>query len=192
MPGYAKATVLTVEDDPIVRADLRLILEDAGFDVCAEAGDGYEAVTRAREHRPDLILLDLGLPRLGGVEATRLILEERPVPIVALTGYSNVEAHREAIEAGAANVVLKPFNAYDVVGKLRAALKSEDGFVAPAPPPAIADSDEDYRLRVLAEDLVRKGRTQREIERALRSATDAPGVTISSFAAAIDWLRRRA
>src|SRR5438094_10001190 len=85
MAALATASVLTVEDDPIVRADLRLILEDAGFDVCPDARDGVEAVEFAREHRPDLILIDLSLPRLDGVEATRQILSERTVPIVALT-----------------------------------------------------------------------------------------------------------
>ena len=70
MQALATASVLTVEDDPIVRADLRLILEDAGFDVCADARDGVEAVELARQHRPDLILMDLNLPGLDGVEAT--------------------------------------------------------------------------------------------------------------------------
>ena len=60
----ATARVMTVEDDPIVRADLRLVLEDAGFGVCADARDGIEAVELARLHTPDLIVLDLGLPRL--------------------------------------------------------------------------------------------------------------------------------
>ena len=77
MPASTPARVLTVEDDPIVRADLRLILEDNGFDVCADARDGVEAVELAREHRPDLILIDLHLPELDGVEATRRILDER-------------------------------------------------------------------------------------------------------------------
>jgi two-component system, response regulator PdtaR len=190
MPSYAKATVLTVEDDPIVRADLRLILEDAGFEVCAEARDGYEALSQAREHRPDLILLDLGLPRLGGVEATRLILDERPVPIVALTGYANVEAHRDAIDAGAADVVLKPFSERDLVGRLRAALDTEDAVATQ--PLATADSDTNYRLHVLVEDLVRKGHSQREIERELRLVTGEPGTTVSLITAAIHWLRRKA
>src|SRR4051794_33719951 len=65
----AAARVMTVEDDPIVRADLRLVLEDAGFGVCADARDGIEAVELARLHAPDLIVLDLGLPKLDGVEA---------------------------------------------------------------------------------------------------------------------------
>jgi CheY-like chemotaxis protein len=108
MAAHATASVLTVEDDPIVRADLRLILEDAGFDVCPDARDGVEAVELAREHRPDLILIDLSLPRLDGVEATRQILSERTVPIVALTGHRTGVVER-ALEAGAVAHVLKPF-----------------------------------------------------------------------------------
>jgi chemotaxis response regulator CheB len=72
--------VLTVEDDPTVRADLRLVLEDAGFDVVAQAGDEAEAVELVREHRPDVVVL-----RSRG-EASQRILEERPVPIVELPG----------------------------------------------------------------------------------------------------------
>src|SRR5207237_158128 len=89
MSALAATRVMTVEDDPIVRADLRLILEDAGFEVCADARDGVEAVELARHHRPDLILLDLVLPSLDGVEATRRILGEQDVPIVAFTGHAN-------------------------------------------------------------------------------------------------------
>ena len=90
----APTSVLTVEDDPIIRADLRLVLETAGFDVCPDARDGVEAIELAREHEPDVILLDLGLPRLGGVEATRRILAHRDVPIVALTGMSGAARRR--------------------------------------------------------------------------------------------------
>jgi chemotaxis response regulator CheB len=72
----AAPSVLTVEDDPTVRADLRLALEDAGFDVVADARDGAEAVDLAREHRPDVVVL-----RARGETSTR-ILEEHRVPIV--------------------------------------------------------------------------------------------------------------
>ena len=68
------ATVLTVEDDPVTRADLRVVLEDAGFTVVPDARDGLEALELARRHEPDVVLLDLGLPRLGGVEAVRRLL----------------------------------------------------------------------------------------------------------------------
>jgi CheY-like chemotaxis protein len=117
----ATASVLTVEDDPIVRADLRLVLEDAGFTVVADARDGVEAVELARVHRPDVIVLDLGLPRLDGVEATNLILAERRVPIVALTGRSSTLAEA-AIDAGAASYLLKPFGRAQVVSAVEDAL----------------------------------------------------------------------
>ena len=126
MPVSATATatatsVLTVEDDPIVRAELRLVLEGAGFEVCADARDGVEAVELAREHEPDAILLDLGLPRLDGVGAARRILAERDVPIVALTGRSRDHAE-EAIEAGAVSYVMKPFVEGEVVRALHDAI----------------------------------------------------------------------
>jgi response regulator NasT len=119
---FAVAKVLTVEDDPVVRADLRLVLEDAGFEVCPDARDGVEAVELAREHRPDVILLDLGLPRLDGVEATRQIRDEHDVPIVALTGHRDGRIVERAMEAGATTYVLKPFAEHQVVGALRDAL----------------------------------------------------------------------
>ncbi len=117
----ALGNVLTVEDDPIVRADLRLVLEDAGFTVCAGARDGVEAIELARLHQPDLILLDLGLPRLDGVAAAEHILREQDVPIVALTGRS--EAHAEsALDAGAMTWLGKPFNDRELVETVVATL----------------------------------------------------------------------
>jgi response regulator NasT len=119
----AAPSVLTVEDDPITRADLRLVLEGAGFDVVADARDGVEAVELAREHRPDLILLDLGLPRLNGIEASHRILAERTVPIVALTGRSQRLAE-QAVAAGVSSYVLKPFLTAELVEALIRALVS--------------------------------------------------------------------
>jgi two-component system, response regulator PdtaR len=121
MTALARATVLTVEDDPFVRADIRLVLEEAGFDVCADAADGLSAVDLAREHTPDVILLDLGLPRLDGVEAARRILAERDVPIVALTGRSRALVDR-ALEAGAFGYVAKPFHEEEIVDALHDAI----------------------------------------------------------------------
>ena len=120
----AAATVLTVDDDPVVRADLRLVLEEAGFEVCAGARDGLEAVELARTEKPDVILLDLALPRLDGVEATRLILDEREVPIVALTGHGRERGGMadRAVAAGAVGVVRKPFSERAVVDAVADAL----------------------------------------------------------------------
>lgn len=130
-------TVLTVEDNPLVRLDLRTILEDAGFEVCGGARDGLEAIALARETEPDVILLDLGLPRMDGVEAARRILEERPVPIVALTGRSEAYAER-AVEAGASAWLRKPFSEDDLVAVLRRAVGDPE---APAPEPPASTPD---------------------------------------------------
>jgi two-component system, response regulator PdtaR len=119
----ATARVMTVEDDPIVRADLRLVLEDAGFGVCAGARDGVEAVELARLHAPDVIVLDLGLPRLDGVEATRQILSERDVPIIVLTGRSSSLAE-EAMDAGAVTYLRKPFVERELVDTVTTTLAS--------------------------------------------------------------------
>jgi response regulator NasT len=130
--------VLTVEDDPIVRMDLRVILEDAGYDVCPEAKDGVEAVELARTHRPDLILIDLGLPRLDGVEATRQILGERDVPIVAVTGHATGAMARQAIEAGAVAHVQKPFHETQLIRAIDGALAEQASSSAPVGAPTEA------------------------------------------------------
>jgi response regulator NasT len=161
MNARSPARILTVEDDPIVRADLRLVLETAGFDVCADARDGVEAVDLAREHRPDLILIDLGLPQLDGVEATRRILGERDVPIVALTGHRSGELVDRAVEAGVVGHVLKPFHEAHLVETLNDALAER------------ATHDEAV-LRgqlILIERMQRQGRSDREITRALEDQT---------------------
>src|SRR5439155_1349971 len=81
----------------LVREEL---LEQAGFEVCAEARDRLEAVELAREAEPDVAVLDVKMPRLDGIEAARRILEERPIPIVMLTAYGQDELVSRAVEAG--------------------------------------------------------------------------------------------
>jgi CheY-like chemotaxis protein len=154
-------SILTVEDDPIVRADLRLILEDNGYEVCAAARDGVEAVALAREHAPDLILIDLNLPGLDGVEATRQILSERDVPIVALTGYAESGVIDRAVEAGAVGHLTKPFSERGLVEVVRAAL-GETGVEI-----------DHYAMRVLIEQMVRENYGEREIHAAVRRAVGA-------------------
>ncbi len=158
MPDPSPARILTVEDDPIVRADLRLVLEDAGFDVLPDARDGVEAVDHAREHRPDLILIDLGLPRLSGVEATRQILDERDVAIVALTGHHEGELVDEALDAGAVGHVLKPFHDRQLVETLRTALVERG---------RREDEKERRRQLLLIDSLVRRGYAEAQIVAAL-------------------------
>jgi DNA-binding response OmpR family regulator len=121
MTNGAVATVLTVDDDPIVRADVRLVLEDAGFNVLPSARDGEQAVELARTHNPDVIVLDLGLPGMDGAEASRRIRDERDVPIVALTGHRGGELVDRA--AGlVSSYVYKPFAEGELIGAVTEAV----------------------------------------------------------------------
>jgi CheY-like chemotaxis protein len=165
LAAFARARVLTVEDDPIVRADLRLILEGAGFDVCPDARDGLEAVELARVHRPDLVLIDLNLPGVNGVEAARRILDERQLPIVALTGYSSGGFVERAIEAGAVAHVLKPFHEAQLVGTVTGALAAH-GLHQERGSWELDEEDHRDKL-VLVESMVRGGYSEREIVAAL-------------------------
>src|SRR4051794_41812332 len=100
--------ILVAEDESIIRLDLRSLLESAGFEVCAEARDGVEAVALARSEQPDLAILDVKMPKLDGIEAARKILDERPIPVVMLTAYGQDELVSRAVEAGGFGVPLEP------------------------------------------------------------------------------------
>ena len=113
--------ILIAEDETLIRLDLRGILERAGFEVCAEARDGLEAVDLARETRPDLAILDVKMPRLDGIDAARQILDERPIPIVVLTAYGQDELVARAVEAGVFGYLVKPFREADLLPAIRAA-----------------------------------------------------------------------
>jgi len=113
--------ILVAEDETIIRLDLRDLLVRSGFDVVAEARDGEEAVALAREHAPDLAILDVKMPRLDGIEAARRILDERPIPIVMLTAYGQDELVSRAVEAGVFGYLVKPFREADLLPAIRTA-----------------------------------------------------------------------
>ena len=113
--------ILLAEDETIIRLDLRALLEQAGFEVCAEARDGVEAVELARSEQPDLAVLDVKMPRLDGIEAARRILDERPIPIVMLTAYGQDELVSRAVEAGVFGYLVKPFREQDLLPAIQAA-----------------------------------------------------------------------
>lgn len=113
--------LLVAEDETIIRADLRGLLERSGFEVCAEARDGEEAVALARSERPDLAIMDVKMPKLDGIEAARRILEERPIPIVLLSAYGQDELVSRAVEAGVFGYLVKPFREQDVLPALQTA-----------------------------------------------------------------------
>jgi AmiR/NasT family two-component response regulator len=113
--------LLIAEDETIIRLDLRELLERAGFEICAEARDGLEAVELARKELPDLAILDVKMPRLDGIEAARRILEERPIPIVMLTAYGQQELIAKAVEVGVYGYLVKPFREADLLPAIETA-----------------------------------------------------------------------
>jgi two-component system, response regulator PdtaR len=113
--------ILIAEDETIIRLDLRDLLERAGFEVCAEAKDGEEAVELARAERPDLAILDVKMPRLDGIEAAKRMLDERPLPIVMLTAYGQDELVARAVEAGVFGYLVKPFREQDLLPAIHTA-----------------------------------------------------------------------
>jgi AmiR/NasT family two-component response regulator len=113
--------ILVAEDETIIRLDLVAMLDRAGLDVCAEARDGDEAVALAREHEPDLAIMDVKMPGLDGIEAARRILDERPIPIVMLTAYGQEELVNRAVEAGVFGYLVKPFREQDLLPAIVAA-----------------------------------------------------------------------
>src|SRR4051812_5457772 len=113
--------ILIAEDETIIRLDLRDLLERSGFEICAEARDGLEAVELAVSEQPDLAILDVKMPRLDGIEAARRILDARPIPIVMLTAYGQDELVSRAVEAGVFGYLVKPFRESDLLPAIRTA-----------------------------------------------------------------------
>lgn len=113
--------ILVAEDETIIRLDLVELLKRAGMDVVAQARDGEEAVALAREHEPDLAVLDVKMPHLDGIEAARRILDERPIPIVMLTAYGQEELVARAVEAGVFGYLVKPFRESDLLPAIHTA-----------------------------------------------------------------------
>ena len=123
MPSPSRPRLVVAEDQALIRLDLERLLDEAGFDVCGSARDGLEAVELALELRPDIVVLDVKMPRLDGVEAARRILAERFVPIVMLTAYGYGELISRAADAGVVGFVVKPFKESALVEALREALQ---------------------------------------------------------------------
>jgi response regulator NasT len=117
----AKRTVIVAEDESIIRMDIVETLRDNNFDVVAEASDGEEAVELVRKHSPDLLVMDIKMPKLDGISAAEQLIGSG-TPIVFLTAFSQKELVDRAGEAGAMAYVVKPFTPSDLLPAIEIAL----------------------------------------------------------------------
>jgi response regulator NasT len=114
--------VLVVEDEALIRLDLTEMLREEGYVVAGEAGDGEQAVTLARELRPDLVIMDVKMPKVDGIASAADIVGERIAPVVMLTAFSQRDLIESARDAGAMAYLVKPFARHELVPAIELAV----------------------------------------------------------------------
>jgi two-component system, response regulator PdtaR len=117
-----KTRVVVAEDESLIRIDIVEILEDNGFEVVGEAGDGEKAVALVEELLPDLVVMDVKMPLMDGITAAEIIGKKNLAPVVLLTAFSQRELVERAAEAGALAYVVKPFTPNDLIPAIDIAL----------------------------------------------------------------------
>lgn len=118
----APRRVVVAEDESLIRLDIVEILRDNGFEVVGEAGDGEAAVKLATELKPDLVVMDVKMPKLDGISAAEQLGKDHIAPVVLLTAFSQKELVERASEAGALAYVVKPFTPNDLLPAIEIAL----------------------------------------------------------------------
>ncbi len=114
--------VLVVEDEALIRMDLAEMLTEEGYVVAGEAGDGEQALELARRLHPDLVIMDIKMPKMDGITAATNIVEERIAPVVMLTAFSQRELIEQARDAGAMAYLVKPFARHELVPAIELAV----------------------------------------------------------------------
>lgn len=124
-----KTRIVIADDESLIRMDLREMLTNLGYLVVGEAGDGRSAINVARELRPDLVIMDIKMPDLDGIEAAKILTEERIAPIVLLSAYSQQDLVQRAREAGVTAYLVKPIRESDLPPAIEIALARYQEFI---------------------------------------------------------------
>lgn len=144
--------ILLVDDEPKIAQLARDYLESAGFSVLT-AGDGKAALEAARSAKPDLIVLDLGLPEMDGLDVTRAVRKESDVPIIMLTARGEESDRLVGLELGADDYIVKPFSPKELVARVRAVLRRAENSNTQADLIRAADLSLDVpRMKVTIQD----------------------------------------
>jgi two-component system, response regulator PdtaR len=117
-----RARIVIADDESIIRMDLREMLTNLGYLVVGEAGDGRSAVSQAKELHPDIVIMDIKMPDMDGIDAAKILTEERIAPVILLTAYSQKDLVERAKEAGVVGYIVKPFRETDLAPAIEVAL----------------------------------------------------------------------
>jgi response regulator NasT len=153
---------VVAEDEAIIRLDLKEMLEEGGLEVVGEAGDGDAAVRLARDHAPDLVIMDIKMPGMDGLSAAERIVDEELAAVLILTAFSQDALVRRAAEAGAMGYLVKPFQKSDLL---------------PAIEVAVARGAQLTALKREARDATERLATRKVVDRAKGRLMDSDGMT---------------
>ncbi len=128
--GNGTLRILIADDEPIIRLDLKNMLEGLGYEVIAEAGDGVSAVEAARTLKPDVAILDIKMPNMDGIDAANILNSEKIAPVVLLTAFSDMDLINRAKEAGVFAYLVKPFRETDLRPAIEIAISRYKEFLA--------------------------------------------------------------
>ena len=156
------ARVLVAEDEVLIRVDIVETLEEGGHTVVGEAGDGEQAVQLARDLAPELVIMDVKMPKLDGVEAANRIAQDGVAAVLVLTAFSDKELVERAAEAGSIGYLVKPFQPPQLLAAVRVAL---------------ARADEHRELQQSVADLEAKLAARKLVERAKGKLMEQFGLT---------------
>jgi response regulator NasT len=164
--------VVIAEDEALIRMDLKEMLEESGYSVVGEAGDGETAVRLARELRPDLVVLDVKMPVLDGISAAERITEGHLAPVLMLTAFSQKDLVDRARDAGAMAYLVKPFQRADLVPAIEMAVSRYEQMAA---------------LEVEVADLTERLETRKLVDRAKALLQNSHGL---SEADSFRWIQK--
>lgn len=117
-----RTRVIIADDESLIRMDLREMLQNLGYLIVGEVGDGRSAVNLARELKPDVVIMDIKMPDMDGIDAAKILTEEQIAPVILLTAYSQRDLVERAKEAGVVGYMVKPFRESDLVPAIEVAL----------------------------------------------------------------------
>ena len=153
--------ILIADDEPIIRLDLKKMLEACGYDVVGEASDGVRALELARQLKPDVCVFDIKMPELDGIDAAKIVTDEKLSPVLLLTAYSQIDLVHRAKEAGVFSYLVKPFKEADLMPQIEITVAKWEAFL---------------RIEETATDLEDKLETRKAVDRAKGILMDQYGL----------------